>query len=71
MNKRIYGCIGKTTFETYQKAAKQARTSARRHDTQLTAYHCQVCNKYHVGTAAGKPINKRKFFFIEEDYVPQ
>lgn len=50
MTAPVRGCTGKVEFSTFAKAQRAARNLRRRQDdAMVAAYHCQHCNRFHVG----------------------
>lgn len=56
-------CIGKSPFDTFQKAAERAKIM-RQKKRLVTPYKCPHCHAYHVG----KPrVSKRREKLAEAD----
>ena len=53
-------CDGKTKFSSMRIAQRAAHRKAKRHHTKMTAYHCEECHGFHVGSSTGKPRDHRK-----------
>lgn len=51
--KRLAGCEGKERFSTFTRASRTAHRQAQKKKQRFTAYHCQFCGDFHVGTHVG------------------
>lgn len=62
------GCAGKQAFEAKSLATKIAKLSSGRRSTPMSAYKCEFCGKYHVGSRNAKPpsYNKRPKMYLTE-----
>src|SRR5262249_53391512 len=62
MTAPVRGCTGKVEFSTFAKAARAAQNLRRRSDdAHVAAYHCNHCNRFHVGEddTGGKAMRGR------------
>jgi hypothetical protein len=46
----VRDCDGKQRFDSYSFAARLARRSRRKGDTNRSVYHCRACNGFHIGS---------------------
>jgi len=52
-------CAGKVPFLTFGEARRQASKLARKRSGPLSAYHCQTCGRFHVGSRPGAMHTRR------------
>lgn len=58
------GCGGKRIYESFKVAEKLAKRQRRDRHTNVEAYRCKVCTRYHIGEPQQRdglpPISKRR-----------
>lgn len=52
MVRKLYNCVKKARFETYEKASAAAKRIRQNSGTHLHAYGCDVCLKFHLTSQA-------------------
>lgn len=52
--RQLSGCEGKERFITFGRAARTAHRQAQNKKGKFSAYHCQYCGGFHVGTQLAK-----------------
>jgi hypothetical protein len=54
IKRTLSGCDGKERFMTFGRAARTAHRQAQNKKGKFSAYHCQYCGGFHVGTQLAK-----------------
>jgi hypothetical protein len=52
--RQISSCEGKEPFTSFGRAARTAHRQAQNKAGKFSAYHCQFCGAFHVGTGLSK-----------------
>jgi len=59
VEKRLSGCEGKERFSKFTLARRTAHRQAQKKKQRFTAYACQFCGGFHVGTHVGSDESVR------------
>lgn len=57
MTRDYNGCIGKVRLTSFTRAKQVARRQSQRHHEKFSAYACEVCGGFHVGSNRGDHDN--------------
>ena len=67
--KRVSGCDGKERFNSFSLAEETAHRQAQRRKQKFTAYPCNFCAGFHVGTTLGERVRATHGFDGRQRYA--